>query len=151
MRAAYWTALVLGEIEDRARDRRLDFGRHVFAISGVSGGSLGAAVYASLLRNRADSRLRADRMPHARRQVGIRERAERILARDFLSPTVAVMLFPDLLQQLVPIGFLNDRAVAIERPWEAAWDDVRGRAALQRDVHGALGRRAGRPSCRCCF
>ena len=122
VRAAYWTALVLGEIEDRARDQQLDFGRHVFAISGVSGGSLGAAVYASLLRERSTPGARPPDVQCASPDR-LRERAERILSRDFLSPTVAVMLFPDLLQQLVPIGLLNDRAVAIERAWEAAWDE----------------------------
>jgi hypothetical protein len=122
IRAAYWTALVLGEIEDRARSGGLDFGRHVLAISGVSGGSLGAAVYTSLLAKRATPGVRGPELQCARAD-SVRERAERILSRDFLSPTVAVMLFPDMLQQLVPVGFLNDRAVAIERSWEAAWNE----------------------------
>ena len=38
-RAGYWTAKVLGEIQDARRD----FHKFVFAISGVSGGSLRAA------------------------------------------------------------------------------------------------------------
>ncbi len=44
-RAAYWTATVLGEIHKQ----RPNFADHVFAISGVSGGSLGAVVYRALL------------------------------------------------------------------------------------------------------
>ncbi|MFP5288311.1 MAG: hypothetical protein ACLGI9_21425, partial [Thermoanaerobaculia bacterium] len=40
IRAAYWTAIALAEIQDR----HPAFARHVFAISGISGGSLGAAV-----------------------------------------------------------------------------------------------------------
>jgi hypothetical protein len=121
IRAAYWTALVLGELQDRSLAAGSDFSRHVFAISGVSGGSLGAAVFASLSANESDGR--GPRRCAAGFDNAVRGRAERILERDFLAPTVAVMLFPDLFQQLLPIGFLNDRAVAIERSWEAAWDE----------------------------
>ena len=45
-----------------------------------------------------------------------------MLHYDFLSPTVAVMLFSDLFQQFVPYGFLNDRAIALERSVQAAWN-----------------------------
>lgn len=124
IRAAYWTALVLGELQDRALSEDRDFARHVFAISGVSGGSLGAATFAALIAN--------DRLGPTMQAAGcpvdegvnagtVRGRAEGVLRPDFLAPTVAVMLFPDLFQQLVPFGFLNDRAVALERSWEVAW------------------------------
>ncbi|HEX7081521.1 MAG TPA: hypothetical protein VF329_10940 [Gammaproteobacteria bacterium] len=142
IRAAYWTALVLGELQDRAAAEGRDFARHVFAISGVSGGSLGAAAFAALVANDAAKRAsdasagaafdgngaggpeqRAAACPGGDAgDTGVRARAERVLQRDFLAPAVAVMLFPDLLQQLVPFGFLNDRAVALERAFEAAWD-----------------------------
>jgi hypothetical protein len=127
IRAAYWTALVLGELQDQAALSGVDFARHLFAISGVSGGSLGAAAFAALVANR-----RAGLEPKAGDGcpadatidvATLRGRAERILQRDFLSPTVAVMLFPDLFQQFVPFGFLNDRATAIERSFERAWAD----------------------------
>ena len=60
IRAAYWTATVLGELSDRSlanataaepdgAPRPLSFASQLFAISGVSGGSLGAAVYRALL------------------------------------------------------------------------------------------------------
>ena len=126
IRAAYWTALVLSELQDRATAAGLDFARHVFAISGVSGGSLGAATFAALVANQNAG--------HAPRQpdgcpvdenvdpATLRGRAERVLRHDFLSPAVAVMLFSDNFQQVVPYGFLNDRAVPLERSFEAAWD-----------------------------
>ena len=44
IRAAAWTALVLGTLQDHA-----PLNAHLFAASGVSGGSLGLAVYASSL------------------------------------------------------------------------------------------------------
>ena len=125
IRAAYWTALVLGELQDRARAAGLDFSRHLFAISGVSGGSLGAATFAALLANRhAGLEPKADgcAVDEGVDPTTVRGRAERVLRHDFLSPTVAVMLFSDLFQQFVPYGFLNDRAVALERSFEAAWD-----------------------------
>jgi hypothetical protein len=39
LRAAYWTATLLGELHDRSNG---DFSKSLFAISGVSGGALGA-------------------------------------------------------------------------------------------------------------
>src|SRR5207253_8426017 len=43
IRAAYWTALVLGTITDQTHADA--WRRHLYAVSGVSGGSLGAAVH----------------------------------------------------------------------------------------------------------
>ena len=45
-RSSLWTASILGGLTDR----QPAFARHVFAISAVSGGSVGAAVYGALLR-----------------------------------------------------------------------------------------------------
>lgn len=119
IRAAYWTALVLGELEDRSGGA---FSRYLFAISGVSGGSLGAAVFASLVANENAGLGPLDCASSSAAGTGtMRGRAQRVLERDFLAPTVAVMLFPDMLQQFIPIGFLNDRAVALETSWENAW------------------------------
>jgi hypothetical protein len=120
IRAAYWTALVLGQLHDEAlaREPTLDFARHTLAISGVSGGSLGAAAYAALITQPP-----AGQSPEPCGQVSeARPRAERMLDHDFLSPAVAVMLFPDLFQTFVPVAFINDRAKALERSWQAAWD-----------------------------
>ncbi len=124
IRAAYWTALVLGELQDEAAAAGLDFARHVFAISGVSGGSLGAATFAALVANRGVAPNATGDCPvdGGGERSSVRLRAEGVLDHDFLSPTVAVMLFPDLFQQFVPYAFLNDRAVAIEHAFEAAWD-----------------------------
>ncbi len=108
VRAAYWTAIVLGELEDKSRSRPRRFGRHTFAVSGVSGGSLGGAVFAALV---------ADDANDARRAAG------EILARDFLSPTIAAMLFQDLFQRFLPfpVGYF-DRARSLEKAWESAWE-----------------------------
>jgi len=104
IRAAYWTALILGELERSTPG----FHEHVLSISGVSGGSLGAAVYTALLR----AGVEGEDVPSA---------AKVILAEDFLAPTCASMLFPDLLQRFIPFPLFPDRAIALEQAWERAW------------------------------
>lgn len=110
IRSAYWTAAVLTRLD------KLDpeFSRHVFAISGVSGGSLGASVYAALLKERQSGRV-----------IDTVTAADQILKRDFLSPTITAMLCGDLVQRFLPypIPFLC-RARALERSWELSWAQV---------------------------
>src|SRR5215471_7364407 len=105
LRAAYWTAAVLSE----AQRQFSTFSDHCFAISGVSGGSLGAAVFAGLLASKPDD---------------FRTAAGSVLSRDFLAPTTARMLGADLPQQFIPLPVLPDRADAIERAWQNAWVDA---------------------------
>jgi len=81
----------------------------VFAISGVSGGSVGAAVFSALLTDES-----------ARGEVV--QRSEEILGQDFLSPAIAAMLYPDFAQRFCPkpIQYL-DRGHWLEESWEQAW------------------------------
>jgi hypothetical protein len=109
IRAAYWTAIVLGEIQDQ----NANFAPHLFAISGVSGGSLGATVFDALL---------AEPDRHA---VKFKEKAQAILGQDFLSPALAAMLYPDLVQRFLPFPVpYFDRGRALELGWEKAWRDA---------------------------
>jgi hypothetical protein len=104
IRAAYWTAAVLGELQDK----NPNFAAHLFAISGVSGGSLGAAVFEALLAE-----------PNI---ASFKGAGSEILAQDFLSPTLAAMLYPDLVQRFIPWPFAClDRGRALEFGWEKAW------------------------------
>ena len=106
IRAAYWTAAVLGEIQDR----NPNFGAHLFAISGVSGGSLGATVFDALV---------AEPNPQT---FKFKNKAHEILSQDFLSPALAAMLYPDLVQRIIPFPIAYfDRGRALERGWEKAW------------------------------
>lgn len=104
IRAAYWTAVVLGNLQDQNEE----FSNHLFAISGVSGGSLGASVFVALLGE-----------PKSETMV---KKANGILGQDFLSPAIAAMLYPDFVQRFipVPIDYL-DRSRALEKGWEEAW------------------------------
>ncbi|MFL5343484.1 MAG: hypothetical protein ACJ8AT_01755 [Hyalangium sp.] len=106
IRAAYWTAAVLGQLEDTSGGQ---FSRHLFAISGVSGGSLGAAVFASQL---------AAGLPAYRNHV---QHARSVLGKDFLAPTLGALLFPDMVQRFLPFPLRVDRAWALESSWEYAW------------------------------
>jgi hypothetical protein len=119
IRAAVWTATVLGELQDR----NPAFADHVFAISGVSGGSLGAAVFDGLVKCGTTGHHRV--------------LAQKILAHDFLSPTLAYLLFPDLVQQFLPcrIGLFGDRATALEQGWESAWRRTMGNDLFSADFY----------------
>jgi hypothetical protein len=126
LRAAYWTATLLGALQDEAPG----FGAHVFAISGVSGGSVGAAVFATLLAD-GTAGLPAGACaqgPRARKAYECAGQA--VLARDFLAPTAASLVFPDLMQRFVPYPVFPDRAAALEQSWERAWE----RAGLAPDT-----------------
>jgi Patatin-like phospholipase len=112
IRAAYWTAAVLGSIQD-AEPAFVD---HVFAISGVSGGSLGAAVFDALV---ADGNW----------QGQFAKRSETMLGQDFLSPAIAAMLYPDFIQRFWPWPFTYlDRGHWLEESWERAWRYATGKS-----------------------
>ncbi len=118
IRAAYWTASVLSALHERDKD----FSSHVYAISGVSGGALGAGVYTSLL---AESILPSTNSARCAKSFMTCSRS--ILAKDFLSPTLAALLYPDLIQRFLPLPIaVCDRARALEYSWESAWETETG-------------------------
>ena len=116
IRAAYWTASVLATIQDE----NPCFAEQLFAMSGVSGGSLGSAVFTALLadQHRRQPATRCDQAPAA----DFTTKAKRILSEDFLAPAVAATLYPDLVQRILPVAVQRfDRARALETAWERAW------------------------------
>ena len=60
-----------------------------------------------------------------------------MLSQDFLGPTIAALLFPDLMHRFLPLGF-PDRAKALEQSWERAWS----RAGFSEDLWKDRGFRA---------
>jgi len=122
-RAAFWTSLVLGELS--AREER--FADRTFLISGVSGGSLGATLFRSLVE---EDRLRHSGQGSPLLTSAPRD-AERFVQRDFLGPALGAGLFVDL--PIGPFSYFtgrekpNDRAAALEKSWEAAWLASAGR------------------------
>ncbi|MBU0482680.1 MAG: patatin-like phospholipase family protein [Proteobacteria bacterium] len=109
IRAAYWTATVLGKLQD---DGGENFSRKVFAISGVSGGSVGATVYRRLL----------DTLEPAAEKMA--DSAQKVIDHDLLSPLVAALLYPDLAQRFIPFPVLLSRATAFENGLEQAFRSV---------------------------
>jgi len=122
IRAAYWTATVLGEIQKR----NPCFADQLFALSGVSGGSLGAGVFTALLAEQKTTQgaFRCGKDNTDETGLEIQSKAQDILGEDFLSPVMAAMLYPDLMQRVWPWPVARfDRARALEQAWEQAWRD----------------------------
>ncbi|MFO0871424.1 MAG: patatin-like phospholipase family protein [Pirellulales bacterium] len=106
IRAAYQTALVLATLQDA----QPTFARHTFCVSGVSGGSVGGAVYAALT---AEDDVSAGNW---------RSTVDSVLSHDLLSPLIATSLSPDLGQRFLPWPVARfDRARSLEYALEAAW------------------------------
>jgi hypothetical protein len=116
--AAYQTAKFLARMQDLCPN----FAQHVFAVSSVSGGSLGAAVFAGLthsLATNADAQPCLDKLAD---RGNFETRADAILSRDLLAPVVWGGLFPDFLQRFIPWPFpVFDRARALEFAFEETW------------------------------
>ena len=108
IRAAYWTATVLGGLN---APETSNFPTHLFAVSGVSGGTLGAAVYAALRHD----------FPGDGAEIGTK--AQSILSRDFLSPTLAKLISGDFLQWFLPLPVhAFDQSAAIEEAFRRAYE-----------------------------
>jgi|GEM_PF-1009487 len=122
VRAAYWTASVLSALQDRYPC----FASGVAGLSGVSGGSVGSAVFAAQVAHRIGLAPGAD-VPECKDYDGSVKNtylscSRSVLGRDFLSPTLAYFLFPDLVQRFLPfpVSFF-DRGAALEQAWERSW------------------------------
>lgn len=110
-RAAYWTGLVLWELENFARASGRSFAPNIYAMSGVSGGSLGLSAFAGALASRPG------------RQGGPLPRAMlEFLGQDFLAPAVGYMLYPDALARFSPLPCTAcDRSRGLEESWAEDW------------------------------
>ena len=119
--AASQEAIFLSHLQDQCPN----FSQHVFAISGVSGGSLGAALFSSLTREHVPNGTWAP-CQFGKQETGfLEQRARSFLETDFLAPIVAAALFPDLLQRFLPIPIPgSDRGEALSQSLERAWQDT---------------------------
>ncbi|MDJ0708471.1 MAG: hypothetical protein QNJ46_34815, partial [Leptolyngbyaceae cyanobacterium MO_188.B28] len=111
--AAYNAAMTFAKLTDEIPS----FPQHVFTISGVSGGSLGASVFTSLIKASDDNNQTPTKYA---------ANAKKMLAQDLLSPLLALGLFPDLIQRFIPFPSINawDRASGLEIAFENAWDKL---------------------------
>lgn len=112
-RSGYWTASVLGQLEDATAGTTDPFSRHVFCLSGTSGGGVGVATFFSLLYERS-------KIPKEV-EVSYLRSARSFLKKDFLTYTLAHMLGPDYFKYIFHINNdnLSDRAGALEETVEA--------------------------------
>lgn len=138
--AAYHTATFLSRMQDLCPA----FRDHLFAISSVSGGSLGAAVFAASVKASAQKSERAaesaspslpcpamersglNRKPLSRKGE-YEARANAVLSRDYLAPLAAATLFPDFTQRFLPASVPEfDRARWLEKAFEEGWKEASG-------------------------
>jgi hypothetical protein len=147
--AAHHTGRVLAILQDECPA----FAQHVFAISGVSGGSLGAAVFASAVKSLApEQTLQPCRMSGS--STKFLEYTDSFLARDFLSPAAFLSVVPNIAQRVLGLPWTvlgmvpeklrkalrvslreqrrgvtqYDRALGLEYGFEQAWRDAEGRS-----------------------
>ncbi|MBS1653222.1 MAG: patatin-like phospholipase family protein [Bacteroidetes bacterium] len=103
-RSGYWSALVLSKMEDETNG---NFSKHLFCLSGTSGGSVGNATFFSILRSEKELQQR-DTSANRCEKV-----ADEYLKSDFLTYTLSRMLGPDIFRHLVPLSNAYDRAAAL--------------------------------------
>ena len=116
--AAYHAAITLSRLTDKIKG----FSSHVFAISSVSGGSVGATAYSSLVKNNVYSN-KCDYKEDDKETFECA--AHQLLDRDFLSPLLAMAFYPDLLQRFIPFPINDwDRARGLEVAFEESWDEL---------------------------
>ncbi|MBO0934549.1 patatin-like phospholipase family protein [Fibrella aquatilis] len=104
IRAAAWTTEVLAALNEQIPQ----FDRHLFGISGVSGGGVGAATYVALRRG--------GQSPTA---AEFGRRLRYVVTEDLVSPTVASMLFRGGVHNFMPLPVpALDRNRWLEDAWE---------------------------------
>jgi hypothetical protein len=137
-RSAAWFLPVMRMLDERTGGA---FGQYVFAISGVSGGSLGAATYEELV-------VRSGGPGVDWSDLNVRKGMVELARGDLLAPAIATFFLPDTLHRLLqPVWFLQgDRATALEGRFERNWAWKEGFALNPRQAtQGFLALQATRP------
>ena len=144
MYAAYHPAMSLARLTDFCPE----FAHHLFGISSVSGGSLGAAVFAELMRSLSPAErgdpaspvMGCSRLREPDEYQVLQSKVGKFFDTDFLSPVIASAFLFDVPTILVPqLRFGQDRARALELGFEAAWQNLAlsgGEAGLSSDFLG---------------
>jgi hypothetical protein len=112
-RSGYWVASVLSRLQDTTNGK---FAKHLFCLSGASGGSVGNATFFNLLKNQqqlSTSDTSASKYWKA---------STRYLESDFLSYTLGRLLGRDIFRHVVPALKMHtkDRAEALAYSLERA-------------------------------
>ena len=132
IRAAYWTATVLEQLKEGLGTNGLR--PYLFAISGVSGGSVGATAFDAALANSDESGC-GKACP----------KSTEFLTEDFLAPTLASGIFKDLPSSLLPDLWQDDRGAALEQGFEHASGGRLARPFLSLFPYGGQSSQTWRP------
>ncbi|GAB4007996.1 hypothetical protein GCM10028808_13090 [Spirosoma migulaei] len=112
IRALNWTAETLIRLDSIIPG----FSRHVYALSGVSGGGVGTVFYTAFLRD----------VPETKRN-GRFDQFRKVIRDDYLSAVSAALLFPESLQRLIPLPVSPlERAKWLEDSWADSYRDNLG-------------------------
>ncbi|GAB3777062.1 hypothetical protein GCM10028818_23630 [Spirosoma horti] len=107
IRALNWTAETLIRLDSIIPG----FSRHVYALSGVSGGGVGTVFYTAFLRDVAE----LDRTNRF-------EQFRNVIRDDYLSAVSSALLFPESIQRLVPVPLpALERAKWLEDSWASSY------------------------------
>ena len=133
-RAGFYTAAILGKLVDLTSEPGYrNFTDQLFAISSVSGSSVGAAFFVAALRDmppdKTGTRMKTPCVEDAKSPLFFRNRPpqtwrecmELLLSGDFLSSPLFTYLYGDALGGLAGILGHPDRAVALETAWEGQY------------------------------
>lgn len=116
-RAAAWLLASLRMLDHETHG---DAGRYLFAISGVSGGSLGAASYLRLVAAHGDAQGRLDW-----NNAQVRESLRALSTSDLLSATISTYFLSDLFGSLIGPAWtasgVPDRNAALELAFDQLW------------------------------
>jgi hypothetical protein len=116
IRAAYWSATVLAGLHDALPS----FSDHLFAVSGVSGGSVGASVYVALVHRQLTEPASCGTTP------GMTACAAAVLGADLLSAPLLGTLVGDILRSTFRSDYWPDRARILDGVLAAAWQKAAG-------------------------
>lgn len=121
-RAAAWLLASMRMLDQQTNG---EAGRHVFAISGVSGGSLGAISYVRLVAAHGDADGRLDwSKPEVRKALGA------LATRDLLSATISTYFLSDMFGSIVgPLWArspIRDRNAVLEHSFDLLWQEQDG-------------------------
>lgn len=109
IRALNWTAETLIRLDSIIPG----FSRHVYALSGVSGGGVGTVFYTAFLRDVAEAN-----------RTGRFEQFRHVIRDDYLSAVSAALLFPESVQRILPVPLpALERAKWLEDSWADSYHD----------------------------
>ncbi|WP_338874556.1 hypothetical protein WBJ53_02955 [Spirosoma sp. SC4-14] len=116
IRALNWTAETLIRLDSIIPG----FSRHVYALSGVSGGGVGTVFYTAFLRDVAE----LDRTKRF-------EQFRKVIRDDYLSAVSSALLFPEAVQRLIPAPIpALERAKWLEDAWAVSYRNNLGLKTL---------------------